>query len=91
MAFSNIPLEEGCITREQAIAVLLMAAEHGNYTIDVKESGTVALFKDGNPEVYDFPPVVTRRMIGRLSNKYGIRPEWFYRPHMLISGASKPN
>ena len=88
---SPVPLEDGCITREQVIQVLSIAAEHGNYTIDIRDGISIALFKEGNPEVYDLPPIVTRRMIARLSNKYTIQPEWFYHPHMLTSGSNTPN
>lgn len=82
-------LPEGSVTLDRALTVLTQAAPHCNYSIDIKDGNSVTLVKDGIPEVYDLPEVVPRKMLQRLSHKYGIRIEWFFHPHMLIPGDNK--
>lgn len=50
--------------------------------------GTITIVKDGVPAIYILPENVTRMMVGKLSNKYGLKPEWFYHPDMLLPAPS---
>lgn len=75
----------GSVSRETVIKVLRAAADECGYSI--KDVGkTLTLVKDGTPEVYDFPELIPRRMLGRLTGKYGVRREYFYHPEMCCGG-----
>jgi hypothetical protein len=84
-------LPEGCVSRAHVLLVLAKAAEHGNFFVDVRSESSVTIFMNSVPDVYDLPEIVTRRMVQRLTNKYAVRPEWFYHPHMLGSAPSSSN
>jgi hypothetical protein len=44
----------------------------------------MTVVQSGIPEAYELPEIVGRRMVARLSNKYGVRVEFFYHPELLI-------
>ena len=43
---------------------------------------------NGVPEVYFLQASVGRKMLHRLSYRYGVRIEWFYHPEMICGGSA---
>lgn len=80
-------LPDGCVSITDVLLTLQHASSHGNFSLSI-EGNTVTIVQNGVPEVYDLPDIIGRRMLQRLANKYAVRIEWFYHPHMLASGGN---
>lgn len=77
--------DSGTLPRGNVIHVLQTALIDSGVSFKV-EDNTVTIVKDGTPMVYPLPEQVTRKMVARLANKYGVNIEWFYHPEMLTKG-----
>ena len=87
----ELPAESGSVGSRVVIQVLTAILPGLNVSINVStNSGStlITLVKDGRPEVYSLPAVVPRRMLSRLANKYGVKPEYFYHPEMCSRGTA---
>lgn len=82
---ADLPAESGSVAVGVVIEVL--KAVLPVLGVSIKSGSTmVTLVKDGKPEVYDLPAMVPRRMLARLSIKYGVKQEYFYHPEMCCHG-----
>ena len=72
----------GCVKKETVIHILKTALNSSGVSISATVD-TVTIVKDGIPYVYKLPAQVTRKMVSKFSNKFGVKIEWFYRPDML--------
>ena len=76
----------GSVNREIVLRVIRIALEDAQTTSIKIEEHYVTIVRDGVPSVYVLPAQVTRRMLQKFSNKFGVKIEWFYHPDMLVPG-----
>ena len=80
-------LESTVLEIVEALVILVLETALSNTAISVTSTGQfLTIVKDGVPEVLLLPKEVTRRMVLRLANRYGVNVEWFYHPEMLHKG-----
>lgn len=77
------------VTREVAIAAL-RAADVGVSEKKDDDGIRFTLVKGDVVEVQYFPEVIPRALIGRLSGKFGVPPEYFWHPEMIPAERRPP-
>jgi hypothetical protein len=81
------PAESGNVAVAAVVKVLLAVLPGLNVSVKASSS-RITLVKDGKPEVIDLSASVPRRMLSRISNKYGVKMEYFYHPEMCCRGTT---
>lgn len=84
----QLPIEDGSVPRDAVLLVLQSVCSDLQISLKISDDyHKVTLVKDGISEVLILGEErVTRRMLQRLSKKYGIRIEFFYHPEMYCTG-----
>ena len=83
-------IPEGNVSFASVVYILEQSAADGGFSFACNGQ-EVTIVAGGLPEVYLLPDPVTRRMVARLSHKYKIRIEYFYKPELRPWGANKPH